>query len=85
MRYKTHIIFHFRPRTDDGAIGFLISSPELAIEAAHNKSVTAAELGRYNLNLIASECDLPSSSLLTRSRFVQPSFCRDPFPIGTKE
>ena len=28
---------------------------------------------------------LPSSSLLTRSRFVQPSFCRDPFPIGTKE
>ena len=28
---------------------------------------------------------ISSPFLLTRSRFVQPSFCRDPFPIGTKE
>ena len=81
MRYKTHIIFHFRTRTDDGAIGFLISSPELAIEAAHNKLVTAAEHGRYNLNLIASECDLlslpPHSSLvlvLSNHLFVEIHF-----------
>ena len=36
-------------------------------------------------NVISSPFLITRCSLLTRSRFVQPSFCRDPFPIGTKE
>ena len=35
--------------------------------------------------MISSPFLIARCSLLTRSRFVQPSFCRDPFPIGTKE
>ena len=35
--------------------------------------------------MIFSPFLITQCSLLTPSRFVQPSFCRDPFPIGTKE